>query len=79
MLPTPPSHRPRPTPATCCTNPPARIRIFAPTFGKARVFYPEAGEGRGTAAALPDGDPTGLVRGVLAGWVRPATDRGNMR
>ena len=71
----PPPHRLQPIPATCCTNPPARIWTFAPTFGKARVFYPEEGEGRGTAAALPDVDPVGLVRSVLAGWVWTATDR----
>ena len=75
----PPSHRLGPIPATCCTNLPGRIRTFAPAFGKAHTFHPVSGDGRGTAAALPDVDPVGLVRGVLTGWVLPATDRGNMR
>ncbi len=38
------------------------MQSFALPFGKARVFYPEAGEARCTAALLVDIDPVGLVR-----------------
>ncbi|HKX26649.1 MAG TPA: 3' terminal RNA ribose 2'-O-methyltransferase Hen1 [Blastocatellia bacterium] len=42
---------------------PARIQTFDLTFGRAHVFYPEAGAERCTAALLLDIDPVGLVRG----------------
>ena len=42
---------------------PARLHSFELSFGKAHVFYPEAGEERCTAALLLDVDPVGLVRG----------------
>ena len=41
---------------------PDRAQSFAQPFGEARVFYPEAGEERCTAALLLDVDPVGLVR-----------------
>jgi 3' terminal RNA ribose 2'-O-methyltransferase Hen1 len=41
---------------------PARVQSFSVPFGQARVFYPEAGEARCTAALLLDIDPVGLVR-----------------
>jgi hypothetical protein len=41
---------------------PERVQNFSLTFGEARVFYPEAGEKRCTAALLVDVDPVGLVR-----------------
>jgi 3' terminal RNA ribose 2'-O-methyltransferase Hen1 len=42
---------------------PARVHTVELSFGKAHVFYPEATEGRCTAALLLDVDPVGLVRG----------------
>jgi 3' terminal RNA ribose 2'-O-methyltransferase Hen1 len=42
---------------------PARLHSLELSFGKAHVFYPEAGEERCTAALLLDVDPVGLVRG----------------
>ena len=41
---------------------PDRCQSFDLAFGKAHVFYPEAGEDRCTAALLLDVDPVGLVR-----------------
>jgi 3' terminal RNA ribose 2'-O-methyltransferase Hen1 len=41
---------------------PARLQSFDLAFGKAHVFYPEAGEQRCTAALLLEVDPIGLVR-----------------
>ncbi len=41
---------------------PERVQNFSLPFGEARVFYPEAGEERCTAALLLDVDPVGLVR-----------------
>jgi 3' terminal RNA ribose 2'-O-methyltransferase Hen1 len=41
---------------------PARPQSFDLSFGRARVFYPEAGEDRCTAALLLEVDPVGLVR-----------------
>ena len=41
---------------------PARLQSFELAFGKAHVFYPEAGEQRCTAALLLEVDPIGLVR-----------------
>ena len=51
---------------------------FAPMFGKARVFHPEASEERCTAALLLDVDPVGLVRCVLAGRTRRLAFRGSI-
>lgn len=42
---------------------PAKAQSFALSFGAAHVFYPEATEGRCTAALLLDVDPVALVRG----------------
>lgn len=42
---------------------PDRLHEFDLSFGKARVFYPEATETRCTAALLLDVDPVALVRG----------------
>jgi 3' terminal RNA ribose 2'-O-methyltransferase Hen1 len=42
---------------------PARMQTEELSFGKAHVFYPEAGENRCTAAVLLEVDPVGLVRG----------------
>src|SRR5678815_3412356 len=41
---------------------PARPQSFDLSFGRARVFYPEAGEDRCTAVLLLEVDPVGLVR-----------------
>ena len=41
---------------------PARPQAFDLSFGRARVFYPEAGDERCTAALLLEVDPVGLVR-----------------
>jgi len=42
---------------------PGRVHEIEQTFGKAWVFYPEAGDGRCEAALVLDVDPVGLVRG----------------
>lgn len=42
---------------------PDRCQTFELSFGKAHVFYPEAGESACTACLLLDVDPVGLVRG----------------
>ncbi len=42
---------------------PERVHEVELSFGKARVFYPEASEARCTAALVVDVDPIGLVRG----------------
>lgn len=42
---------------------PARAQSFDLSFGQAHVFYPEATEGRCTAALLLDVDPVALARG----------------
>jgi 3' terminal RNA ribose 2'-O-methyltransferase Hen1 len=42
---------------------PARVQSFELSFGKAHVFYPQAGERLCTAALLLDVDPVWLVRG----------------
>lgn len=42
---------------------PARVQAVELSFGQAHVFYPEANEGRCTAALLLELDPVGLVRG----------------
>src|SRR5438309_8584361 len=41
---------------------PSRLQSFDLTFGKARVFYPEATADRCTVALLVEVDPVGLVR-----------------
>lgn len=41
---------------------PARPQTFELSFGRARVFYPEAADDRCTAALLLEVDPVGLVR-----------------
>jgi 3' terminal RNA ribose 2'-O-methyltransferase Hen1 len=41
---------------------PGRVQSFDMSFGKAHVFYPEAGDDRCTACLLLDVDPVGLVR-----------------
>jgi len=42
---------------------PARVQTEELSFGKAHVFYPEAGESCCTAAVLLEVDPVALVRG----------------
>ncbi|MBS1826503.1 MAG: 3' terminal RNA ribose 2'-O-methyltransferase Hen1 [Acidobacteria bacterium] len=42
---------------------PERVHTFELPFGKAQVFYPEAGAERALAALLVDVDPVALVRG----------------
>src|SRR5262245_18521471 len=42
---------------------PARTHKFELSFGRAYVYYPEAGAERCTVALLLDIDPVGLVRG----------------
>lgn len=49
---------------------PNRIQTFSLSFGNAQVFYPEATEGKCTAALLLDIDPIGLVRGKGRGGSR---------
>ncbi len=49
---------------------PARAQSFTLSFGQAHVFYPEASEGRCTAALLLDVDPVALVRGRRRGTGR---------
>jgi SAM-dependent methyltransferase len=46
---------------------PDRCQTFSLAYGKAHVFYPEAGEDRCTAALLLDLDPVGFVRGRRSG------------
>src|SRR3954467_8610137 len=41
---------------------PSRPQAFELSFGRAHIFYPEAGADRCTAAMLLDVDPVGLVR-----------------
>src|SRR4030095_5817114 len=41
---------------------PGRLQSFELSYGRARVFYPEASEERCTAALLLEVDPVGLVR-----------------
>src|SRR5262245_64780029 len=45
---------------------PGRFQTFDLSFGKAHVFYPEAGPERCSACLLLDVDPVGLVRGKAA-------------
>jgi 3' terminal RNA ribose 2'-O-methyltransferase Hen1 len=52
---------------------PARVQEFELSFGKAHIFYPEAGDERCTAAMLLDIDPVWLVRGRRGG---PAGEAG---
>ena len=42
---------------------PERVHEVELSFGKARVFYPEASDARCTAALVLDVDPIGLIRG----------------
>lgn len=42
---------------------PQRVQTFSLAFGKAHVFYPEAGDDRCTAVLLLEVDPVALVRG----------------
>jgi len=42
---------------------PARVQTEELSFGKAHVFYPEAGESCCTAAVMLEVDPVALVRG----------------
>ena len=42
---------------------PAKCQSFPLSFGQAHIFYPEASEGRCTAALLLDVDPVAMVRG----------------
>lgn len=46
---------------------PVRVHVAELSFGKAHVFYPEAGETRCTAALLLDVDPVELARGQRNG------------
>jgi 3' terminal RNA ribose 2'-O-methyltransferase Hen1 len=46
---------------------PDRAQTFEVPFGRAHVFYPEAGEARCTAALVLDVDPVSLVRGRRPG------------
>src|SRR5204862_4066791 len=41
---------------------PARLQSFDLSFGRAHVFYPEAGPERCSVALLVEVDPVGLVR-----------------
>lgn len=49
---------------------PARVQARAVASGTAHVFYPEAGDGRCTAALLLEVDPLALVRGRGSGGQR---------
>lgn len=46
---------------------PQRFQSFELSFGRAHVFYPEAGDLRCTACLLLDVDPIGMVRAKRAG------------
>lgn len=46
---------------------PDRLHVFTLSFGKAYVFYPDAGPDRCTVALLLEVDPVGLVRGRKGG------------
>lgn len=46
---------------------PAKVQTFSLAFGQARVFYPECGADRCTAAMLLEVDPVALVRGKSTG------------
>ena len=72
------THRPATALGHLSHRRPARVLTFAPTFGKARGFHPEASEERCTAALLLDVDPVGLVRYVLAGKTRRLAFRGSI-
>src|SRR3954453_7279377 len=64
MLPTiTTTHRPATDLGYLLHKNPVRLQTFALNFGQAHVFYPEASEGRCTAALLLEIDPVGLVRG----------------
>jgi 3' terminal RNA ribose 2'-O-methyltransferase Hen1 len=54
---------------------PGKLQSFTLNFGQAHVFYPEASEGRCTAALLLDLDPVGLVRGRGAALDQYVNDR----
>lgn len=54
---------------------PARAQSFALSFGRAHVFYPEAGNDRCTAALLVELDQVGLVRNRRG----PAGERGTLQ
>jgi len=53
---------------------PARPQSFDLSFGRAHVFYPEAGQDRCTVALLVEIDPVGLVRNRRG----PAGERGTL-
>ncbi|MBN8246939.1 MAG: 3' terminal RNA ribose 2'-O-methyltransferase Hen1 [Verrucomicrobia bacterium] len=56
------THRPATDLGHLLRKHPERVQSFTLNFGRARVFYPEAGESRCTAALLVEVDPVGLVR-----------------
>lgn len=56
------THRPATDLGYLLRKNPARAQAFSLTFGKAHVFYPEAGEERCSVALLVEVDPVGLVR-----------------
>ncbi|MCB1126477.1 MAG: 3' terminal RNA ribose 2'-O-methyltransferase Hen1, partial [Verrucomicrobiae bacterium] len=56
------THRPATDLGYLLRKNPARAQSFNLSFGRAHVFYPEAGEERCTAALLVEVDPVGLVR-----------------
>jgi 3' terminal RNA ribose 2'-O-methyltransferase Hen1 len=57
------THRPATDLGYLLHKDPSRCQSAALSFGRAHVFYPEAGDERCTAALLLDVDPVGLVRG----------------
>ena len=57
------SHRPATDLGYLLHKNPARVQTEELSFGKAHVFYPEAGESCCTAAVLLEVDPVALVRG----------------
>lgn len=57
------THRPATDLGHLVRKNPARLQSFDLSFGRAHVFYPEAGEERCTVALLLEVDPVGLVRG----------------
>src|ERR1700753_2892521 len=56
------THRPATDLGFLLRKNPARPQSFNLTFGKAHVFYPEAGDDRCQVALLVEVDPVGLVR-----------------
>src|SRR5437762_7101012 len=73
------THRPATDVGFLLHKHPARCQRFDLSFGKVRVFYPEAGDGRCSACLLLDVDPVGMVRGKHANAGSPLAQYVNDR